>query len=80
MIPDYVKMNMDMSLSPDVDKFLKNEKIEDEEVDWLGEVEIENVLCEIGIQKDKKNIVVMSPKICFSVSVEELIRRHTRSE
>ena len=73
MIPDYFKIHKDMSLSPDIDKFLKNDPIQNDEIIWLGEEEIEGSMCKIGLHRDKKSLVIMSASTCFSVSIEALV-------
>lgn len=80
MIPDYLKLNSDLSLSPDVGKFLENKKIDWEEIEWSGNMNLEGVLFEVGFVGAKKSVIFLSHTRCFSVSIEEFITSQGKSK
>jgi|SaaInlStandDraft_7_1057024.scaffolds.fasta_scaffold56244_2 hypothetical protein len=80
MIPDYLKLNPDMSLSPDVEKFLENREIEWGQIQWSGDMDFEGVKFKVGFVKSKKSVVLISSSKCFSISIEEYITQIKMSE
>lgn len=80
MIPDYLKLDSDMSLSPDVEKFLKHKEIDWEEIEWSGNMNLEGVLFEVGFVSAKKSVIFLSHTRCFSVSIEEFINNRGKSK
>ena len=77
---DYIRKNRDMSFSPNIESFLLYDKNQKEEIGWLGEEIIENVVCRVGIRNDNSGIVVMAPHITFSICLEDFIAKYRSLE
>ena len=73
MIPEYLKLNPDLSLSPDVEKFLENKEIGWQEIQWSGEMDFEGVRFKVGFIESKNSVVFISQVKCFSISIEEYV-------